>query len=73
MHCISSWTFAGTQTALLDSGAKDDYQLDDSKHTSCRKDIGEPAGKIRHYSRGHVFIVRSCGHMDWWQPIYKYE
>lgn len=39
--------------------------------TQCRKDIGEK-GKLRHWSRGHVFVVRSCGHIDTWKPIYKY-
>ena len=48
-----------------------DCQVDETRDTSCRKDIGEPAGKIRSYSRGHVFIVRSCGHVDWWDSIFK--
>lgn len=36
----------------------------------CRKDLGDH-GKLRHWSRGHVFIVRSCGHIDFWAPIFK--
>ncbi len=38
--------------------------------TSCRKDLGEK-GKLRHWSRGHVFVVRSCGHVDMWKPIFR--
>ncbi len=36
----------------------------------CRKDLGEKE-KLRHQSRGHVFVVRSCGHIDISKPIYK--
>ena len=53
---------------LVDSHSVDD-KVDESRVTSCRKDIGEPAGKIRHYIRGHVFIVWSCSHMDWWEQV----
>lgn len=38
--------------------------------TNCRKDLGDTK-KLRHWSRGHVFIVRSCGHIDTFKPIYK--
>jgi len=36
----------------------------------CRKDIGEMR-KLQLWSRGHVFIVRSCGFIDMWKPIYR--
>ena len=39
--------------------------------SQCRKDLGDKR-KLRHWSRGHVFVVRSCGHIDTWKPIYKY-
>ena len=38
--------------------------------SSCRKDLGD-GRRLRRWSRGHVFIVRSCGHIDTWRPIYK--
>lgn len=37
----------------------------------CRKDTGERR-KLRLWSRGHVFFVRSCGFVDMWRPIYRY-
>lgn len=37
---------------------------------TCRKDIGEKK-KLRLWSRGHLFIVRPCGHIDLWRPIYR--
>ena len=49
--------------------AQTDLQLAEDQST-CRKDLGA-RGKLRHWSRGHVFIVRSCGHVDTWKPIYK--
>ena len=32
------------------------------------KDVGEPK-KLRHWSRGHLYIVRPCGHIDLHKPI----
>lgn len=37
----------------------------------CRKETGGKK-KLRKWSRGHQFIVRAGGHIDAWQPIYKY-
>ena len=39
--------------------------------TKCRKDLGDKGKRLRHWSRGHIFIVRGCGHIDMWKPIYK--
>ena len=39
--------------------------------TSCNKDVGTYT-RLRHWSRGHVFICRPCGHIDYWEPIYRY-
>ena len=38
--------------------------------SSFRKDLGD-CRRLRRWSRGHVFIVQSCGHIDTWRPIYK--
>ena len=37
----------------------------------CKKDTGKPK-KLRRWSRGHLFIVRPCGHIDLHKPIYQY-
>ena len=37
----------------------------------CRKDTGK-GGKLRKWSRGHQFVIRGGGHIDTWQPLYKY-
>ena len=42
----------------------------ESDQNICRKDTGETR-KLRLWSRGHVFIVRSCGIVDMWRPIYR--
>ena len=42
-----------------------------SSSTVCNKDTGE-GSKLRMWSRGHFFIVRPCGHIDQWHPIYRY-
>ena len=39
---------------------------------TCRKDLGEKR-KLRLWSRGHLFIVRPCGYIDLWRPIYRYN
>ena len=43
--------------------------LDDSpgQTSKCSKNLGD-ANRIR---RGHVFICRPCGHIDFCQPIYR--
>ncbi len=42
-----------------------------SNEQLCRKDTG--LGKrLRKWSRGHQFIVRGGGHIDSWQPLYRY-
>ena len=37
----------------------------------CRKDTGK-GKRLRKWSRGHQFIVRAGGHIDTWQPIFKW-
>ena len=37
---------------------------------TCRMEIGEKK-MLRLWSRGHLFIVRPCGHIDLWRPIYR--
>ena len=29
--------------------------------------------RLRHWSRGHLFVCRPCGHIDFSQPIYRYS
>ena len=41
------------------------------QETGCKKDTGEKS-KLRKWSRGHQFIVRAGGHIDDWQPLFKY-
>ena len=40
------------------------------QNTECRKDLGT-RGRLHHWSRGHMLIVRCCGHIDTWKPTYK--
>ena len=37
----------------------------------CRKNTGTGI-RLRKWSRGHQFIVRGGGHIDAWQPLYKF-
>ena len=37
----------------------------------CRKNTGK-SKSLRKWSRGHQFIVRGGGHIDTWQPLYRY-
>ena len=39
--------------------------------TLCRKDTGKRK-QLRHWSRRHQFIVRGGGHIDAWQPLYRF-
>jgi len=43
---------------------------EDSGSSLCHKDLGA-SKQLRHYSRGHLFICRPCGHTEFAQPIYK--
>lgn len=42
----------------------------ESLSTACNKDTGGKQ-RLRMWSRGHLFIVRCCGHIDMWRPLYK--
>ena len=53
-------------------GMADVTQQTQVSESLCRKDIGEKR-KLRLWSRGHVFIVRSCGFIDMSRPIYRYD
>lgn len=61
---------AGTQQFATTHPAIMSVSLE-SGQDMCRKDTGEMR-KLRLWSRGHVFIVRSCGFIDTWKPIYRY-
>ena len=43
----------------------------DESETICRKNIGQ-AKKLRKWSRGHQFVIRGGGHIDAFQPLYRY-
>lgn len=43
----------------------------ESLTTKCNKDTSGKE-RLRMWSRGHLFIVRCCGHIDMWRPLYKY-
>ena len=59
---------AGTEAFLIKYLSE--MEVMDELLTECRKDLGD-GRRLRRWSRGHVFIVRSCGHIDTWRPIYK--
>ena len=42
------------------------------REPSCNKDTGSKK-PLRKWTMGHLFIVRGGGHIDMWQPLYKYE
>lgn len=43
----------------------------DENIEGCKKNLGH-SNRLRHWSRGHLFVCRPCGHNDFSQPIYKY-
>ena len=45
---------------------------DQPDFSTCRKDLGGTK-RLRHWSRGHLFICRPCGHIEFSQPIYRYN
>ena len=74
--CISYFKLIlGTRSLINDCNPDlmKDFQpeMESVPTLSCRKDLGEIPGKLRHYSRGHVFIVRPCGHIEFWKSIFK--
>ncbi|XP_038066277.1 uncharacterized protein LOC119736303 [Patiria miniata] len=44
----------------------------EEKPTSCKKDTGRKA-RLQKWSRGHLFIVRAGGHIEFFQSLYKSE
>ena len=64
-------THIGTEVFIkMNPSVLDLCEVDAEKDTICKKDTGDKA-KLQMWSRGHFFIVRPCGHIDQWQPIYR--
>ena len=61
---------AGTLTFLQEHPDMGGIDTSLGMHSRCKKDIGK-SKKVRHWSRGHLFIVRPCGHIDLHKPIYQ--
>ena len=49
----------------------DEVAVQKPKEPLCRKNIGS-GKRLRKWSRGHQFVVRGGGHIDTWQPLYRY-
>lgn len=64
------FTNQGTAELLLHHPHLANSDEDEELVTVCNKDTGEKS-RLRMWSRGHLFIVRSCGHIDTWKPLYK--
>lgn len=43
----------------------------DPTEQQCKKNVGRTK-TLRKWSRGHQFIVRGGGHIDTWQPLYRF-
>ena len=41
-----------------------------SSASVCQKDVGERY-KLHSWSRGHFFIVRTCGHIETFRPLFQ--
>ena len=59
--------FASKLPSLLVDEMTDDGS--DRTHLCC-KDLGA-SKRLHHWSRGHLFICRPCGHIDFSQPMYR--
>lgn len=66
---ISSFIIIGTDDFIKKNPTV--LKIEADKDTKCKKDTGEKE-KLQMWSRGHFFIVRPCGHIDQWQPLYRY-
>ena len=67
LYIVGVANFVGKYPSVIESCIPSSVNL----VTSCRKDLGDK-GKLRLWSRGHIFIVRTCGHIDMWRPIFRY-
>ena len=66
-HTLGTSTFIQEHPQLLQTEGTTVQEL----QTTCSKELGV-RGRLRHRSRGHLFICRPCGHIDLWRPIYKF-
>ena len=81
MHSLSLYD-AGVLEFISDFPSVATIYMEESSHdneprkhgeslpTQCRKDLGD-SKKLHLWSRGHIFLVRPCGHIDMWRPIYR--
>jgi len=60
---MEKFEFSNKVTDILENCLEDNP-------TVCRKNLGDQK-LMRHWSRGHQFIIRAGGHIDTFQPLYK--
>jgi len=60
---MEKFEFSNKVTDILENCLEDNP-------TVCRKNLGDQK-RMRHWSRGHQFIIRAGGHIDTFQPLYK--
>ncbi len=70
MHCM--YTIAGIEDFIKKNPSVliDSSEVQSEVDTTCHKDTGEKS-RLQLWSRGHFFIVRPCGHIDQWKPLYR--
>ena len=66
MHHIGTASLVTSHSAVAS-----DAVIDQSESVPCHKETGSGSG-LRKWSRSHQFIVRGGGHIDTWQPLYRY-
>lgn len=63
--------YTGTEGFIMQNPSVLDLcETDSDVDTTCKKDTGDKA-RLQLWSRGHFFIVRPCGHIDHWKPLYR--
>ena len=62
--------------SFIDSYSELSHSLDqngeDTEKPTCNKDTGSKK-QLMKWTRGRLFVVRGGGHIDMWQPLYKYD
>ena len=64
-------SYRNCQPGISHSAVASDAVIDPSESVPCHKESGS-GSRLRKWSRVHQFIVKGGGHIDTWQPLFRY-
>ena len=76
IYKLLKYLFPGTDTSIKTfvdfASAIDETDENVATRTTCNKNIGQRNSTLQRWTRGTWFCVSGGGHIERWQPLYRY-